>query len=195
MDAVVSILNYLGIVPAQLVPLVLVVAVTSVAYWKYIVQPDRNEFAKAKAELTDLHNATKEVQMYLEKDDAFTPQHSLEQKTIFDMYGVHHSPMQPNDKGLELLEKSGFNKAYPQIKDKIFDYMDKMNLRTAYDYEAGASKALILLSNDPCMDSIKDYAVNNPDEKLELIFGIASWIIRDDYGKYLEGKPTELKSE
>jgi hypothetical protein len=104
------------------------------------------------------------------------------------MYGKHASPMQPNDMGSQLLQESGFNDAYPQLKAKIFEQMDKMNLRTPYDYEAGASRALILLSTDPDMDSIKNFAVNNPDKKLELIFGIASWVIRDDYATYLKSR-------
>lgn len=126
--------------------------------------------------------------MYLEKDLAFTPQHSLEQKPIFEQYGVHNSPMRPSDKGQKLLQDSGFNEVYKSLKGQIFDRMDKMELRTPYDYEAGASRALVLLSNDPCMDTLKDYAVNHPDESLELIFGVASWVIRDDYTEYLSSK-------
>jgi hypothetical protein len=183
-----ALLEYLGLTPSQIVPLVLVASVFSIAYWKIIVQPDRREFSKAKQELTDLHNAAKELQMHLEKDISFTPQHSLEQKTIFEQYGVHGSPMRPSDKGRKLLEDSGFNDVYPQIKDKIFEQMDKMKLRTAYDYEAGASRALLHLSNDPLIDRLKDYAVNHPEESLELIFGVASWVIRDDYAKYLKDK-------
>lgn len=184
MDGLIELLNYLGITPQQLVPLFLVAGFSSIIYWRYVVMPDRAEFHKAKQELTDLHNATKELQLYLSQDDAFTPQHSLEQKTIFEQYGVHNSPMQPNAKGQKLLDDSGFSKTYPEIKQKIFEQMDRMNLRTPYDYEAGASKALILLSNDPSIDNVKNYVVNNPQEKLELIYGIASWVIRDDYTEY-----------
>lgn len=86
-------------------------------------------------------------------------------------------------------------KCTPEIKQKIFDQMDKMNLRTPYDYEAGASKALVLLSNDPCMDSVKNYVVNNPQEKLELIYGIASWVIRDDYTTYKEAEQADEPTE
>lgn len=185
---IIELLTYLGLTPEKIVPLVFVAGLFSVLYWKFVVQPDRASFAKAKQELTDLHNATKELQMYLESDGPFTPQHSLEQKTIFDQYGEHHSPMQPNDKGANLLEESGFMSVYSEIKEKVFEQMDKMELRTPYDYEAGASRALVLLSNDPLMDDLKNYVVNNPDVKLELIFGIASWIIRDDYTQYLDSK-------
>lgn len=181
----IALLNYFGLTADKVTPLLFVATIVSFIYWRQVVKPDRAEFAMAKTALTDLHNATKEVQMYLERDDAFTPQHSLGQKTIFDMYGKHASPMQPNDKGGKLLKESGFNEVYPQLKMEIFGQMDKMKLRTPYDYEAGASRALILLSNDPKMDILKNYVVNNPDKKLELIFGIASWVIRDDYAEYL----------
>lgn len=113
MDGIIELLQYLGITPQQLVPLVLVAALLSVLHWRYVVNPDRAEFRKAKQELTDLHNATKELQLYLSQDDAFTPQHSLEQKTIFEQYGVHNSPMHPNEKGQKLLDDSGFTKVYP----------------------------------------------------------------------------------
>jgi hypothetical protein len=188
MDSVISLLQYLGITPNQIVPLVLVASVVTVIYWKVFIKPVQQELSDVKDELTDLHNAAKEIQMHLEKDNKFSPQHSLEQKPLFKLYGVHSSPMKPSENGDRLLTGSGFYEIYPSIKDKLFERMDKMNLRTAYDYEAGASDALLSLSNDPAMDILKNYVVNNPDESLELIFGVASWVMRDDYAKYLEGK-------
>lgn len=100
---------------------------------------------------------------------------------IHTQYGVSNSPTIPNDLGKELLEKSQFNLQYPKIKNKLFMLLDTMNLRTLYDYEKGAYKALERLENDPDIDPIKDYVVNHPEESLELIFKIASWRIRDDY--------------
>ena len=62
--------------------------------------------------------------------------------------------------------------------------MDSYNLRTLYDYEKGSERALEQLKNSPSMDKIKNHSVNNPSEPLELVFKIASWVVRDDYDKY-----------
>lgn len=62
--------------------------------------------------------------------------------------------------------------------------MDTMGLRTLYDYEKGAVDALKKLQIDPDIDPLKNHAVSNPDHPLELIYMIASWVIRDDYEEY-----------
>ncbi len=109
---------------------------------------------------------------------------NIEALQIYTRYGVSHSPTVPNEKGKEILEKSGFKRQYPLLKPKIFTLMDTMNLRTLYDYENGAFETLAKLKNDPEMDIIKEYVVNNPSYPLDAIFKIASWIIRDDYDAY-----------
>ena len=107
---------------------------------------------------------------------------------VHTKYGVTNSPVQPSDEGKRLLEVSGFDTQYPMLKDKIFAAMDAAKLRTLYDYEAGAYDALKELKDDPAMDPLKDYAVNNPQEPLELIFKVASWVIRDDYNDFKNPK-------
>jgi hypothetical protein len=99
-------------------------------------------------------------------------------------YGVSNSPTIPSEVGHKVLEASGFNAQYPALKEKIFKLMDQKSPRTLYDYEVQAFEALQELRDDPLIDPLKDYAVNNPDKTLELIFKIASWIIRDDYVIY-----------
>jgi len=99
-------------------------------------------------------------------------------------YGSAGSPMNPNEAGKKLLDDSGFTTQYPLLKDKIFQAMDTMGLRTLYDYEQGALRALEQLQSDPIVDPLKHYAVNHPTEPLELIFAVASWIVRDDYNQY-----------
>ena len=103
-------------------------------------------------------------------------------------YGYSNSPTVPNEKGKKLLEKTGFYKIYPELKDEIFGLMDSQNLRTLYDYEKGSEKVLQQLRNNPAIDPLKNYAVNHPDESLELIFKVASWVVRDDYEKYKSSK-------
>lgn len=188
MEGIIAFLDYFGITRETIGAPLLVGVVISFFLWKFIVTPTRRELGAIKSEMTNLHHATKEVQLHLGRDGRFSPQHSLEQKPVFNEYGVHNSPMQPSEKGKRLLKNSGFNEVYPVLRDRVFELMDGMKLRTAYDYEAGASDALMTLSNDASMDQLKDYAVNNPDENLELIFGVASWVIRDDYATYRKSK-------
>lgn len=103
---------------------------------------------------------------------------------VYTKYGYSNSPTTPNELGQQLLKKSGFTEIYPELKQEIFGLMDSWNLRTLYDYEKGAEKALNQLKDNPLMDKLKNHSVNNAHEPLELIFSIASWIIRDDYNLY-----------
>lgn len=103
-------------------------------------------------------------------------------------YGISKSPTIPSEKGKKFLEEAGFYKIYPELKERIFKLMDSFRPRTLYDYEKGAEESLKQLQEDPLIDDLKNYAVNHPDESLELIFKVASWVIRDDYEKYKSGK-------
>lgn len=104
---------------------------------------------------------------------------------IHTRYGVNNSPTTPNANGEKLLTDAGFYKTvFPALEKEIFTLMDSEGLRTLYDYEKGAEKVLDRLKNNPAMDCLKEHAVNHPDESLELIFKIASWIIRDKYAEY-----------
>lgn len=107
---------------------------------------------------------------------------------VHTKYGITNSPTVPNEEGTKLLQDSKFTEQYPSMKSKIFTLMDTMNPRTLYDYETGAIAALEKLQNDPLIDPIKNYIVSNPDATLELIFKIASWVIRDDYDAYKKGE-------
>jgi hypothetical protein len=96
-------------------------------------------------------------------------------------YGVAHSPTIPNERGEKLLKDSGFYLIYPVLKPKIFRWMEAWHLPTLYNYEKNAIAALFALRDDPLVDCLKEYAVNHPDESLDLIFHVASWVIRDDF--------------
>ena len=103
---------------------------------------------------------------------------------IHTKYGINNSPTVPNENGTKLLKDSHFEEQYPKFKEKLFILMDTMNLRTPYDYENGAIDALKKLQSDSLFDPIKDYVVSNPDTSLELIFKVASWIIREEYQQH-----------
>ena len=109
----------------------------------------------------------------------------IEALRIHTKYGISNSPTVPSERGNKLLEDSGFyDRVYPRLEKEIFALMDSEGLRTLYDYEKGAETALEKLQNNPAMDSLKEYAVNNPAVPLVIIFKIASWVIRDKYAEY-----------
>ncbi|MCK5122877.1 MAG: hypothetical protein KAQ87_01900 [Candidatus Pacebacteria bacterium] len=100
-------------------------------------------------------------------------------------FGNPGSPMIINKEGKELLIDCGFYRIYPELQEKIFKLMDTWKLRTLYDYETEAKTALKELENDPLIDPLKEYVVSHPMKiTLEMIFTVASWIIRDDYDRY-----------
>jgi len=101
------------------------------------------------------------------------------------IYGKPGSPMIVNEPGKKLLEDCGFYKIYPELQKKIFKLMDTWELRTLYDYEKEAKTALKELENNPLIDPLKEYVVSHPTKvSLDLIFTVASWVVRDDYDKY-----------
>lgn len=112
---------------------------------------------------------------------------------VHTKYGITNSPTVPSEEGSRLLAESGFDAQYPTLKDKLFKLIDDKKPRTLYDYEIEAFEALQELKDDPLIDPLKDYAVNHPQEPLELIFKIASWVVRDDYADY-KGSPTKHDS-
>ncbi|MGC1177280.1 MAG: hypothetical protein WA843_04380 [Candidatus Saccharimonadales bacterium] len=109
---------------------------------------------------------------------------------VHTKYGITNSPTIPGKEGSRLLAQSGFEAQYPELENKIFTIMDRKKPRTLYDYEIGAFEALTQLKDDPLMDPLKDHAVNHPGESLDLIFRVASWVVRDKYATYKElGSP------
>jgi len=141
----------------------------------------KDEFKKLRTEeLNPIRNALAEIQKFLREKFNFSPLHNIGSA---DKYGKSNSPMSPNDEGQRLLKESGFNNSYPLLKEKIFSALDDMKTRTLYDAEENAKDALDKLSSDPLFDDMKHYAVNHHKEPLETIFMVASWVIREDYGK------------
>lgn len=112
---------------------------------------------------------------------------------VHTKYGISNSPTIPSIEGERVLEESGFNAQYPKLKPKIFAALDKRKSRTLYDYEVDAFEILQEIKDDPLIDPLKDYAVNHPGEPLEVIFRIASWVVRDDYAS-AKGTPTQHSS-
>lgn len=131
----------------------------------------------------NLAKTTDELKQSLDAFREALNSHGLDIKAlqVHTKYGVSNSPTVPSELGKKLLADSGFDTQYPKIKEKLFALMDTMSLRILYDYEVGAFEALKKLQNDPAIDPLKDYSINHPDAPLDLIFKVASWVVRDDY--------------
>jgi hypothetical protein len=142
-----------------------------------------------KNSVKNIAASVQKIESSVEKMQRSMTTHDVDIRWLKDTkYGVSKSPTVPSEEGKALLEVSGFNGQYPQLKDKLFKLLDEQRPRTLYDYEVGAFDALQSVKDDPLIDPLKDYAVNHPDAPLELIFRIASWVVRDDYAGYRAAK-------
>lgn len=138
-----------------------------------------------------LDNLKKSVEDIIAKYDEANKQigdHKVAIATIKSTVGIPGSPMHPNEKGKEILQNAKFNDIYPSIKDELFEKLEGMGTFTLYDIEVNSQTLLTEMSSRKEFNPIKSYIVNNPTElggglTLELVFMIASWIIRDDYSK------------
>ena len=135
-----------------------------------------------RAQVAQVKDAVCEVQMHITDVEGKDWQHNLRQLRLF---GRAQSPMVPNEIGNALLEESGFLAVYPGVKARVFPLLDSRNTRTLYDAEKNSQAILEEIANDPLFDNVKSYVVSNPNRvpDLNIIFGIASWLLRDDYGK------------
>lgn len=135
-----------------------------------------------KNSVKNIAASVQKIERSVEKMQGSMTTHDVDIRWLKDTkYGVSKSPTVPSEDGKKLLEVSGFNAQYPDLKGKLFKLMDEQKPRTLYDYEVDAFEALQAVKDDPLIDPLKDYVVNHPDAPLELIFRIASWVVRDDY--------------
>jgi len=132
-----------------------------------------------KADVTEIKTDCKSIWQNINKHGSH-----IEGLMIHTKYGITNSPTIPNELGNKLLTNSGFYETYPNIKEKIYAILDTMKTNTLYDAEKNSFTALEKLGKEGVdLNKLKNHSVNNPDEPLELIYGVASWVIRDDYAK------------
>lgn len=142
-----------------------------------------------KEDIDDIKNDIKDIRGNIQRIDLKLGIHDNDLATLkTSVFGNPGSPMKLTEQGTKLLEDSGFNSYYSKSKNKLFQELDKMGTRTIYDSEKNAEAVLKKLSGSPDFDDIKSYAINNPLIPLDLIFTVASWVIRDDYAKHKELK-------
>ena len=140
---------------------------------------------ETRAEFKEVRSVLKEHSEMLREHGELLAAHTeaIARLKAHPMYQVRNSPTAPSEKGKKLLKDSGFDEIYPIIRKRIFERMESKHLKTLYDYEKEAARAIGSFRDDPLMYRIKDYVVDHEDEPLVLIFEVASWVVRDDYLK------------
>jgi len=169
-------LQYFGITPEQITPLVLFALV---AWWWY--------FRDLKQEVVDIYHASREMQLHLEKDGGatrLTPMHRLNKLT----WAAGNSPLELNALGKGLAHDSGIEKMVQDNDVELIGLVEDKNPPTALDVEQCSSKILseFVLGNKLLEKEIKDFVFNHPVYKekeisLNDIFFVGGLLLRDAY--------------
>jgi len=133
--------------------------------------------SKRSSELCDvIHKTTDEkvIRRINELDIKLTNKFFLDSRT-------KRSPYHPDVAGKKLLQDSGWNEIYKNIKEEIFNWIDKEDPKTLYDVEKIVFYVLHNNKDDERFTPLKEYVVNNPEIDLSAIFVVASWVVRDEY--------------
>lgn len=93
-------------------------------------------------------------------------------------YTKRKSPVSLNDKGEELLKKSGADKFVLQNKQELIQKIKEQNPKTAFDVQEISKKVVESLANDERFNTFKDF-VYKEGINLEPIFTVMSIYLRD----------------
>jgi hypothetical protein len=96
------------------------------------------------------------------------------------------SPTVLTEKGLELMDKSGFVKIVDEQRKDIFSSIEQSKPQTKYDVERTALQTVFTLFERDYFKTVKDYLFNNPNVDNNSWLKAASIYVRD---KYLEANP------
>lgn len=147
-----------------------------------------------KNNFDDLHNATREIQVYLKnkKGGLANPVHGLEKLS----WANSNSPFVLNPRGQWLSEKSGIAEVVRNNSEVLVKILENNNPLNGYDVESLAIKevANYVEANVDIIQKIKDFIYKNPvHESKEIglndIYFVGSIVLRD---LYLEKHP-EIK--
>jgi hypothetical protein len=93
-------------------------------------------------------------------------------------YTKRKSPVSLNDKGEELLKKSGADKFVLQNEQELIQKIKEQNPKTAFDVQEISKKVVESLANDERFNTFKDF-VYKEGINLEPIFTVMSIYLRD----------------
>lgn len=169
MDNIISLLNYFGIAPNTLTPLLLFGIIGFFIFTKYL----KENIEPIRKSITRINNAIIEIQT-LFKDRGIPLNHLLIE--------APGSPLQPTEYGAEIIKESGLEKILNDRKKFLINKLRNSLAKdyTDYDVQETARKVLISLKDNSMMNPVKEYAYKNALE-VEVILRVGGLWLRDDF--------------
>ncbi len=173
---IVNLLNYFGIAPNTLTPLILVWGAGFFIIAKYL----KENIEPIKKSITRITGSIIEIQT-LFKDRGVSLDHLLTE--------APGSPLQPTEYGAKIIKESGLEKILDQKKESLIKSLrDSLHKDyTDYDVQETARKILISFKSDSIMNPVKEYAYKNALD-VEIILRVGGLWLRDDF----LGQPRKL---
>jgi hypothetical protein len=109
--------------------------------------------------IDDFDDTTKTI---LRKIDFIEKALIASDKKLLSAFSQSNSPLQLNQRAIDLMTSSGANKILEGHRDDLIKQIEELNPATAYDVEQNAYKVLILNSDASWFIPLKEYIFNNP---------------------------------
>lgn len=165
-SGILGVLNYLGLTPDRLVPLIFLILILYVVFHK-----------KLYKHLTPIKNAIVEIQTIFRQNEV---------SVVHSLTETSGSPLKPTGYGLTLINESGLKKI---IEDNLSIFIDELhtilkNMKSIspYDVQEKAREFIVGKKDDKIMNKIKNYAFENA-LSVETILRTGGLILRDEYLK------------
>jgi len=175
MPDIISILNYFGITPEKITPLI-ILAITGAIYLGIKMKPLNNK-------LRQCCNALIEIQTIL-KRGGIDLDHKITETSA--------SPLKPTLYGVQLIKESGLEKVLDDNKDFLIGEIKKLlpENYTEYDVQENSRKVLSNLKNNPILNPVKEYVFKNGMD-IDIILDTGGLWLRDDF----LGQPRQSANE
>ena len=178
---IIEILQFFGITPDKLGPIVVVMGLTFYFLFKYFLKPIKKSIKRIDLDLTNVNNAVVEIQSCLK------PYFKQNRREIIHPLTIKPgSPWVLTEYGEDLVEKSGFLKILKENRDIIVNAVKARNPQTNYDIQK-FSKDILLKDfiNDSMMKPVKNYAFEK-NMSVETILEPAGLLVRDEVMKEIK---------
>lgn len=162
---VINAIQYLGLTPSNIFPLILLGAVICYVGYKFI--------SPIKKSVSRITNACIEMQTLMGVDGTQLRHHLTE---------APGSPLQPTQYGKKLIVESGLEKILDDQKGVLRAALSKLlpPTPTEYDIQEKSRELLISQKDEPIMGPVKQYAYQN-GLNIEVILNTGGLWLRDDY--------------
>lgn len=190
MEWFIGLLQYLGITPDKLVPLIIVVGAAFYILTKRIDGLERS-LETLKNLVGRVINAVVEIQRHLVKKSDFEPLFPLETRP----YLGKESPLQLMPIGEQLLQESGAKKIVDERLEFLIKKIEERKPKTAHDVQGRCLAIFWKLEDEDFMIPLKDFAYQYPEFRnnslrFDDIINVSAIYLRN---KYLERHPELLE--